>query len=128
MNEAGNNQDNCAVVVPMQGNANRFGRVYFVTNGDAIKIGFAKNLARRMSGLQVGSHVPLWLIGSYAARQSKEKEFHRRLKDRRLVGEWFEIHGDVFELIQELEVKRGWIEGDDEDSYAIKVHNFEVHS
>lgn len=102
---------------------NRFGRVYFVTNGDAIKIGFARDVKRRLRGLQVSFHVPLLLLGSIAAKQSKEREFHERLKHLRLGGEWFEIHDDVFKLIEELEVKRGWIEGEDEDDYAIKVHN-----
>lgn len=104
----------------------RLGRIYFISDGRAIKIGFALDANKRLKALQVAHYIPLLLIGSCAGRQSKEFEFHERLKAHRILGEWFAIHADVFALINELETKRGWVEGDSEDDLAIKNHNAEM--
>lgn len=104
----------------------RLGRIYFISDGRAIKIGFAMDANKRLKALQVAHYVPLLLIGSSAGHQSMEFKFHERLKAHRILGEWFAIHDDVFALIRDLETKRGWIEGDSEEDLAVKNHNAEV--
>jgi len=70
--------------------------VYFVLNEDsnAIKIGRARDLAKRMKALQTSSPVPLKLVeaiqieGSEKA-QEMERSLHQQFSEIRLSGEWF---------------------------------------
>lgn len=69
--------------------ASEFTHVYFVTDGEAIKIGRANNVAQRVRYLQ-GSHSrPLTLLASAFGHRSLESELHRCFKPLRLNREWF---------------------------------------
>lgn len=77
-------------------------RVYFIQaiNGGPIKIGFAKNIRRRLVGLQT-SH-PYELVVLAHRPGSKELEAHLHVKHgrHRLIGEWFEPHTDVLAEVE----------------------------
>lgn len=70
--------------------------IYFILNSDsnAVKIGRAKNANKRLRSLQVSSPAQLYLlriIDVKAGKDAKEKEklFHNKFTDLRLLGEWF---------------------------------------
>ena len=83
--------------------------VYFIFNEDsnAIKIGIAKNLARRMMSLQTSSPAILRLIKSIQVGGSKEaaeleKSLHKQFAQLRLAGEWFKAEASLLEYISQL--------------------------
>jgi hypothetical protein len=83
--------------------------VYFILNEDsnAIKIGRAKNLARRMMSLQTSSPAKLRLIKSVqvaAAKEAQELEraLHQQFREIRLAGEWFKAEANLLEYISQL--------------------------
>lgn len=65
------------------------GRVYFISGGGMIKIGYAKDPAKRLSELQTASAIELVLIGSMPGSVALEKYLHKRFSRLRERGEWF---------------------------------------
>lgn len=63
--------------------------LYFVRQGEAVKIGRASNVQRRIEELQTASPTPLELLVAVPAHASLEKEYLKRLEPYRLNGEWF---------------------------------------
>lgn len=63
--------------------------VYFITDGEAIKVGWAKNVERRLWLLQTSHHKPLSVLRTLRGDRVLEKQFHRRWKEHRIRGEWF---------------------------------------
>lgn len=69
--------------------------VYFISNNTAIKIGIAKDVARRLSSLQTSSHEKLTLLKTISVNTEREArkleaELHKKFETFRLSGEWFE--------------------------------------
>lgn len=83
--------------------------VYFVLNTDsnAIKIGKAKDLDKRLKALQTISSTQLQLlraiqvIGEKEARQL-ELSLHQKFVHLRLNGEWFKAERELFSYIEDL--------------------------
>lgn len=75
--------------------------VYFVSyqNGP-IKIGKAKNISARMSGLQTGSPHKLELMGVMKGREGLERSLHYKFSDLRMSGEWFERKDRLLTFIE----------------------------
>ncbi len=77
--------------------------IYFVQADGVghIKIGFTdgEDAAVRLATLQVGSPVPLRLLGVIRGTLSDEKDLHRRFAAHRVVGEWFKPVADLMALI-----------------------------
>ena len=70
--------------------------VYFIQAGEGgpIKIGVAKDVEKRLKGLQTASPKTLVLLASIPVRGSikayaMERDFHFRLSGYRIRGEWF---------------------------------------
>jgi predicted GIY-YIG superfamily endonuclease len=83
--------------------------VYFIMNEDsnAIKIGYAKDLAKRIKALQTSSPAALKLIKSVQVEgsteaQSLEQSLHRQFHDIRITGEWFKADATLLEYIGQL--------------------------
>lgn len=83
--------------------------IYFILNEDsnAIKIGRAKDLAKRMNALQTSSPVKLRLIKSVQVEGGKEAHeleqlLHRQFNEIRLAGEWFKAEANLLEYINQL--------------------------
>lgn len=77
--------------------------VYFVrsTTLGHIKIGMAKDVARRLRSLQATSADVLELMGSVSAGLFSEAELHRRFRTDRLHNEWFRASSDLVSFIGE---------------------------
>lgn len=77
-------------------------------HADLLKIGSTRDLAKRASGLQVGSPVRLaylaaWETSSPSDARSLETRLHRLLYSRRRHGEWFSCSlPDVEAAVKEL--------------------------
>lgn len=83
--------------------------VYFILNADsnAIKIGRAKDLAKRMKALQTSSPAELKLIKSVQVEGGKEAQdleqsLHKQFSEIRLTGEWFKAEASLLEYISQL--------------------------
>ena len=81
--------------------------VYFIQNEDsnAIKIGRARDLSKRMKALQTSSPAQLKLIKAIQVDSGKEAEaleklLHQQFKQIRLAGEWFKAEAELLEFIQ----------------------------
>lgn len=72
---------------------------YFVSDGEFIKIGVAKDISKRVKGLQTG-HPKEMILVQYLDFESKgeahaaEKILHCAFHDKRMCGEWFDIAND----------------------------------
>jgi len=81
--------------------------VYFILNEDsnAIKIGLAKDVNKRLTALQTSSPAHLKLIktiqtnGADAARQL-EQSLHEKFDGLRLAGEWFRVDEMLMEYVE----------------------------
>lgn len=63
--------------------------VYFITDGEKIKIGKAGNPRMRLSGLQTSHHKPLYFLAIMPGDESVERQLHRIFYAHRIRGEWF---------------------------------------
>lgn len=63
--------------------------VYFIQDGDRIKIGFSKNPEKRLSDLQVSNSRPLVLLGTMKGGRGTEQRIHTLFEHLRITGEWF---------------------------------------
>lgn len=68
-----------------------------------VKIGIATDLQGRLTSIQVGHPKRLSVIASFPfATLEDERRLHKQLKEKRLVGEWFELSNeDIDELHDE---------------------------
>lgn len=83
--------------------------IYFILNEDsnAIKIGRAKDLAKRMNALQTSSPAKLRLIKSVQVEGGEEaheleQSLHKKFSKIRLAGEWFKAEANLLEYISQL--------------------------
>lgn len=84
------------------------GFVYFIKpkhrNGP-IKVGYAKNLASRLSALQIGYFEELEIYAAVESDNARalEQRLHRKLRRWRVRGEWFAGCEEVYSAILELD-------------------------
>lgn len=75
--------------------------VYFISEGEYTKIGFARDIEKRLKDLQVANPRKLWIVSfvpcltEYHARKI-EKFLHHSLKFHRVHGEWFKLPACFF--------------------------------
>lgn len=82
------------------------GFVYFIRSGDGpIKIGYSKNVQRRLKDLQTISPYPLSILATYPGCPSDERRFHRLFAEHRLEGEWFAPHEDILAEIEAVKCR-----------------------
>lgn len=75
-------------------------QVYFLSDGDAIKIGHASGkLERRVSGIQTGHPGELVVLGAFPADIYGEMELHARFAHLRIRGEWFRSDPELLDFI-----------------------------
>jgi hypothetical protein len=63
--------------------------LYFIRAGDAVKIGRAFNVWKRMQNMQVNNHLELNCICRLAGRGHEEAGWHAYFKAQHIRGEWF---------------------------------------
>ncbi len=83
--------------------------IYFILNRDsnAIKIGMAKNIERRLKSLQTSSPAKLELIRSMQVSSQEEareleKSLHQKFEHIRITGEWFRAESELNHYIESL--------------------------
>lgn len=65
--------------------------VYMIRQGarGPVKIGVARDVAKRLATMQTGNHEQLTLLRSFDGSVAEERALHRKFADHRLAGEWF---------------------------------------
>ncbi len=92
--------------------------VYFVQSviGGPIKIGFAINVAKRISALRTGCPFELRLLCSIPGGRREEHALHRAFASLHAGGEWFRPEGILLEKIRSLGAEpspaRAWVPSD----------------
>lgn len=76
--------------------------VYFIRQGDMVKIGRARNVSARLGNLQTAHHTELMLVGCILADEAKEVEIHNQFREHRVRGEWFRLDADLIRFIATL--------------------------
>jgi hypothetical protein len=76
--------------------------VYFFGTPDAIKIGVALDVARRLKGIQAHHYHPLQVLATCPGGVRLEREYHARFAAYRLRGEWFERCPAILAEIERL--------------------------
>lgn len=86
----------------------REGYVYFVQEegGGPIKIGWATNPSKRLSGMQSGNPRRLRLIGAIAGERNLEGKLHTKFAKFRQTGEWFEPHPTLLAYIAKRTIQK----------------------
>ena len=91
---------------PIEDNKNT-GYIYFIQNEDnnLIKIGYAKNVQKRIVALQTPSTSKLILLGNIPGNFDFEKRLHKRFHGAKKSGEWFrptfELLGYIYSMTHE---------------------------
>lgn len=99
------------------------GYIYFVQMDriGPIKIGIAKDIGKRLFGLQTGSPYPLRLLCFFPGNEEMEEEIHISFDFIRLEGEWFLPHPKLLKLVEErerLNRRSGFVEPNPEDDFG----------
>lgn len=76
--------------------------LYFITDGEHVKIGRANNVYQRVINLQSGNPRQIWLTDVFKDKGYKEQELHRKLERFRKSGEWFWLSDEVERILQEF--------------------------
>lgn len=94
---------NLRVLAAANDNAESY--VYFITDGEAIKIGKANNPKSRLAGLQTSHHKPLRFLATMPGGSELERELHRVFSAYRIRGEWFKDCKDIRDFIKRHDSK-----------------------
>jgi hypothetical protein len=73
---------------------NIVGHVYFISNGESIKVGFTtRKPENRLNEMQTGSSSKLKLVGSFPGSVYDEKYIHKTWSELKSGGgtEWFDV-------------------------------------
>ena len=84
------------------------GKVYFLTKGENIKIGYTKGkVMNRLNQLNTGSDMQLYLLGFIQGDLEKEKELHSLFSNIKVRsnGEWFFATNDLINYINKINEK-----------------------
>ena len=74
-------------------------RIYFISDGTALKIGHAKDIGERLRTLQPGNPRKLKCIGYFYGPKNSEASTRRQFNQGEFRGEWVE-------LVSELEIRQ----------------------
>ena len=89
--------------------------LYFIYDPSmhAVKIGYTKNLHKRLKALQSGNAAPLRILGTARCETQEhargaEQEYHAKFAPARIAGEWFSLHDpDLQALIEWFDTPSG---------------------
>lgn len=77
--------------------------VYFIQDGEYIKIGFSSTGAiDRLLVLQGANPRPLTLVATMPGTKALETELHARFHSLRVRGEWFRAEAPLLDFIRSL--------------------------
>lgn len=73
--------------------------IYFISDGEYIKIGYAYNVHLRLSTMQSGNARKLKIIGMHKGHTKDEKRLHRHFNHLHYNGEWFKHDLEIINYI-----------------------------
>lgn len=82
-------------------------KIYFICDGDFVKIGISDNPEKRLSHLQTSNPKKLTLLYTMDGNETLEKLLHSIFSQYRVRGEWFEYTGSLYEFIY-LSIEEGY--------------------
>lgn len=90
-----------ATIEPIRGKHRRryAGSAYFITDGDAVKIGETDKVNRRLEDLQACNPRPLQLLACFRGGAATEAYFHGRFREYCIHSEWFRVEGELAKFI-----------------------------
>ncbi len=77
--------------------------VYFISDGQRVKIGVTRDLPGRLKKLQTGNPLPLTVVKTVIGDQTEEYDLHQRFATYRLHGEWFRREGALADYLVGIE-------------------------
>ena len=82
---------------------NNMTSVYFITDGEFIKIGIAKDVKSRLKALQTGNPKELFILKTIEYGDGEvyyqESMFHNKFAKTRAVGEWFSMSKELLSFV-----------------------------
>lgn len=79
------------------------GFIYFVSDGEFIKIGWSKNWKKRIAILQIANPKPLKVLGVCTGTVLQENRLHLEFERHRVSGEWHADHPEIHEHIASID-------------------------
>lgn len=80
--------------------------VYFIREGQMVKIGRSTDPSARLRDLSVSNHRQLEMLATIPGDNKREKALHRRFAKHHIRGEWFHLSGPILKYITEFKRKR----------------------
>jgi len=82
--------------------------IYFIGNREIkkVKIGYAKNIIRRLKSISAHSPVEVEILGFMKGDVNGEHAIHRHFKEFRLHKEWFELSSPIEKFIENIDNAR----------------------
>ena len=74
--------------------------IYFIKDGEHIKIGFSKNPDKRFIDIQVSSPRKLKLLGIIKGGRGLEQMIHSKFNHLRVQGEWFKSAPEILNFMK----------------------------
>lgn len=62
--------------------------VYFISDGNRVKIGYSNDIDKRLRELQTGSSNELTVVNCLYGNYDTEKIAHKYFKSQNVIGEW----------------------------------------
>lgn len=85
--------------------------IYFIKQGEHVKIGFTNSLKKRLHTLQVSSPVKLEVIGLVKGEKEDEKNYHNTFRHINSNGEWFLYTDEIKNFTDSLDKDLMWKHG-----------------
>lgn len=82
--------------------------IYFIKQGDYVKIGFTNRFKTRLNQLQVSSPIKLEVLGIIEGDKTNEKYMHDKFKHISTNGEWFMYCDELKSYIDTLDNSLMW--------------------
>ena len=82
--------------------------VYFIKQGDYVKIGFTNRFKTRLTQLQVSSPIKLEVLAIIDGDKSDEQKFHEQFRHISSNGEWFMQCDELKSFIDLLDTSLMW--------------------
>jgi len=93
VNEKGNDGNISTETVPP-------GTVYFIFDGEAVKIGYSTKALKRLKSLQTSHSRMLKIIGTMPGSIRLEKQLHKKFRRLRVRNEWFRYTKEIARYIE----------------------------
>ena len=80
--------------------------VYFIRNGNTVKIGHSHSPHKRMADMRTANHAKLEMLAITDGGRMREKVLHKKFAKLRLSGEWFTLAPEITKYISGLKRRK----------------------